>query len=68
MRAVAGREFCRILEQHGWSPLRVSGSHHIYGKAGVDIRLSVPVHGNQSLKGGLQRHWMRLAGLTNDDL
>ena len=68
MRAVSGKEFCRVLEQHGWSLLRVSGSHHIYGKAGVSVRLSVPVHGNDSLKTGLLRHLVKMAGLTESDL
>jgi len=68
MRAISGKDFCRVLEQNGWSLLRVSGSHHIYGKAGVNVRLSVPVHGNDSLKTGLLRHLMKLAGLTEADL
>lgn len=68
MRAVSGKEFCRVLEKHGWSLLRVSGSHHIYGKAGVSVRLSVPVHGNDSLKTGLFRHLVKMAGLTESDL
>lgn len=67
MRAVSGKDFCRVLEQNGWSLLRVSGSHHIYGKTGVNVRLSVPVHGNDSLKTGLLRHLMKLAGLTEAD-
>jgi predicted RNA binding protein YcfA (HicA-like mRNA interferase family) len=29
MRAIAGREFARMIEQRGWQLLRVSGSHHI---------------------------------------
>jgi len=42
---------------------RINGSHHIYAKAGSPIRISVPIHGNESLKAGLQRHLMKLAGL-----
>lgn len=68
MRSVSGKEFARILERHGWSLLRVQGSHHIYGKAGSDVRLSVPVHGNQALKTGLLRHLLKAAGLTENDL
>src|SRR5207253_8599750 len=37
MRAMSGRDFARLLERHGWTLLRVSGSHHIYGKAGTEI-------------------------------
>ena len=68
MRSVSGKELARILERHGWSLLRVQGSQHIYGKAGSDVRLSVPVHGNQALKTGLLRHIMKLAGLGEADL
>lgn len=68
MKSVSGKEFARVLERHGWSLLRVQGSHHIYGKAGSDVRLSVPVHGNQALKTGLLRHLMKMAGLSETDL
>jgi predicted RNA binding protein YcfA (HicA-like mRNA interferase family) len=68
MRSVSGKEFVKILERHGWSLLRVQGSHHIHGRAGSDVRLSVPVHGNQPLKTGLLRHLMKMAGLNESDL
>lgn len=68
MKAVSGKDFSRLLEQKGWSLLRVNGSHHIYGKAGVNVRLSVPIHGNDSLKTGLLRHLMKLAEVAEDDL
>ncbi|MCS1411606.1 MAG: hypothetical protein M2R45_04807 [Verrucomicrobia subdivision 3 bacterium] len=32
-------------------------------KSGVDVRISVPVHGNKLLKIGLQRHLMKVAGV-----
>jgi predicted RNA binding protein YcfA (HicA-like mRNA interferase family) len=48
--------------------LRVSGSHHIYGKAGEVARLSIPFHGGRPLKGGLQRHLMKLARIDEADL
>lgn len=68
MKSVSGREFVRILERHGWSLLRINGSHHIYGKPGNDARLSIPVHGNKALKTGLLRYQLKLAGLTESDL
>ena len=52
MKSVSGKEFAKILEQHGWVLMRVQGSHHIYGKAGSEVRISVPIHRNQSLKIG----------------
>ncbi|HEX6732607.1 MAG TPA: type II toxin-antitoxin system HicA family toxin, partial [Pyrinomonadaceae bacterium] len=43
----------KALERAGWILLRINGSHHIYGKPGSEIRLSVPIHGNKALKTGL---------------
>ncbi len=68
MKSVSGKEFSKILERRGWSLLRVQGSHHIYGKAGSEVRLSVPIHGNQTLKLGLLRHLMKAAGISDNDL
>jgi predicted RNA binding protein YcfA (HicA-like mRNA interferase family) len=63
VKALSGKEFARMLESHGWSLQRINGSHHIYAKSGSTVRISVPVHGNKSLKAGLQCHLMNLAGL-----
>jgi predicted RNA binding protein YcfA (HicA-like mRNA interferase family) len=46
MTAVSGRALARVVERRGWTLLRVSGSHHIYGKTGGIVRLSIPIHGN----------------------
>ena len=54
-----------MREPHGWSRQRINGSHHIYAKAGSQVRISVPIHGNETLKVGLQRHLMKLAGFQN---
>ena len=68
MKAVSGKELCRLLERSDWSLLRVQGSHHIYGRPGSRVRLSVPVHGSKSLKKGLLRHLLKTAGLSEEDL
>jgi predicted RNA binding protein YcfA (HicA-like mRNA interferase family) len=68
MKSVSGKDFAKVLERHSWSLLRVQGSHHIYGKAGRNARLSVPIHGNQSIKIGLLKHLMKVANLSEDDL
>jgi len=33
----------RLLEQNGWSLVRISGSHHVFEKAGSDLMV-IPVH------------------------
>ena len=68
MKAVSGKRFCRLLESKGWNLKRISGSHHIYAKAGNLARISVPVHGNTPLKIGLQRHLMKIAGIIELEL
>jgi predicted RNA binding protein YcfA (HicA-like mRNA interferase family) len=68
VRPVSGGALARAVEKRGWRLLRTSGSHHVYGKAGETARLSIPIHGNRPLKGGLQRHLMKIAGLADSDL
>ena len=68
MKSISGKDFAKVLEKHGWVLLRVQGSHHIYGKPHSEIRISVPIHRNESLKLGLLRHFMKAAGLTDGDL
>ena len=66
MTPLSGKELAKLVESEGWTLLRVNGSHYIYSKPGVNVRLSIPVHGSHKLKFGLQRHLMKLAGLQVD--
>ena len=66
MRSVSGRDLARIVERRGWTLLRVSGSHHIYGKPGSIVRLSIPIHANTALKTGLLRHLAKLADVEDE--
>jgi predicted RNA binding protein YcfA (HicA-like mRNA interferase family) len=68
MKSWPGREFARLVERRGWQLLRVKGSHHIYGKRGSVVRLSIPIHGNRPLKVGLLRHLAKLADIPEDEL
>lgn len=68
MKSVSGRDFARILERHGWTLARVNGSHHIYVKKGQRETISLPIHGNTTLKTGLLRHFMKIADLSEEDL
>jgi len=68
MRSFSGKALAKTLEREGWVLLRVQGSHHIYGKTGSEVRLSLPIQGNQALKRGLVRHLLKLAGLTEKDI
>ena len=61
MKSVSGKEFIKILERRDWKLLRIQGSHHIYGKQGVKLRISVPIHGKKPLKIGLLRYFMKFS-------
>ena len=68
MKPLSGRDFARLVERRGWRLLCVNGSHHIYGKAGSPVRLSIPIHGAQQLKRGLLAHLAKQAGLTEEEV
>ena len=68
MTSVSGRDFACLIERRGWKLLRITGSHHIYGKAGSIVRLSIPIHANRPLKTGLLRHLAKLAEIPEEDL
>ena len=67
MTPLSGKELARLVESKGWALVRVNGSHHIYSKPGVNVRISIPMHSSHKLKFGLQRHLMKLAGLPVDN-
>jgi len=68
MKDVSGKRLAKLAEQKGWYLTRVAGSHHIYVKDGRDERIVIPIHGNQPLKIGLQRHLMKIIPALADDL
>jgi predicted RNA binding protein YcfA (HicA-like mRNA interferase family) len=68
MKSVSGKTLCKIIERKGWMLKRVTGSHHIYIKQGVDAILSIPVHGNRDLPIGTLKSIMKDAGLFETDL
>ena len=68
MKSVSGKKLCKVVEKKGWILKKVTGSHHIYTKTGVDKILSIPVHKNKDLKIGTLKALMRIAELTEEDL
>jgi predicted RNA binding protein YcfA (HicA-like mRNA interferase family) len=65
MKAISGKEFCRLLERNGWYLVRVHGSHHHYSKLGAPVLISVPVHGNKPLKKGTLKALLQKADLLD---
>jgi predicted RNA binding protein YcfA (HicA-like mRNA interferase family) len=68
VKSVSGKHFARILENRGWNLVRVNGSHHVYMQPGSAVRISLPIHGNEDLKIGLLRHFMKISGITENEL
>jgi len=68
MKSVSGKSLCKIVERYGWSLKRITGSHHIYIKEGMNVILSIPVHGSRDLPTGTLRSILKDAGLTEEDL
>ena len=68
MKSVSGKALARLAEQRGWKLARINGSHHIYTKPGRSERLVIPIHGNQSLKTGLQRSLMKIIPVEENEL
>jgi predicted RNA binding protein YcfA (HicA-like mRNA interferase family) len=68
VKTISGKKFAKLLEKHGWYLVRVNGSHHVYMKAGLSARISLPIHGNEDLKLGLLKHLMKIAGIVESEL
>jgi predicted RNA binding protein YcfA (HicA-like mRNA interferase family) len=68
MKAVSGKRLAKLAEQKGWQLARVSGSHHVYTKEGRVERVVIPIHGNTTLKIGLQRALMKIIPVSEDEL
>lgn len=68
MKSISGKNLCKVVEGKGWILKRVTGSHHIYAKKGVQTILSIPVHGNRDLPNGTLKRILKDANLTEDDL
>ncbi len=68
MKEISGKKLAKALERHGWSLVRIKGSHFHYYKTGSKTIISIPVHGNKPLKPGLLSQILKAAGLTSDDI
>ena len=68
MKAVSGKDLCKVLERKGWPLVRTHSCHRIYRSPDGSINLTVPVHTNRTLPTGTQHGIMKTAGLTEADL
>jgi predicted RNA binding protein YcfA (HicA-like mRNA interferase family) len=68
MKAVSGKRLAKLAEEKGWRLARINGSHHIFTMEGRIERLVIPIHGQQTLKTGLQRSLMKLIPVSDEEL
>lgn len=68
MKTISGKNFCKLLESHGWILARINGSHHIYVKSDRELRISIPVHKNDDLKIGLLKKLLKITDISEDEL
>ena len=68
MKSVSGKSIAKLAEGKGWTLARIKGSHRIYVQEGRIERLVIPIHGNRSLKQGLQRALMKIIPLSEEEL
>ncbi len=68
MKSVSGKKLCKVLQDNGWTLLRIKGSHHYFAKEGNPITIAVPVHGNRDLKTGILAALLKDAELTEVDV
>jgi predicted RNA binding protein YcfA (HicA-like mRNA interferase family) len=63
--AISGKQAIKAFSADGFSVVRISkSSHHIMKKPGHRYLLSVPVHGNKTLKPGTLRGLIDSSGMT----
>ena len=68
MKAVSGKRLAQLAQENGWKLVRKKGSHHIFTKSGRLERVVIPIHGNKSLKIGLQRSLMKIIPVAENEL
>ncbi len=61
---LSGKELIKLAIENGWTEIRVRGSHHHFKKDGVPYLVTIPVHGNQSLKVGLEKKILKDLGIV----
>ncbi len=57
----------KAFKRAGWEVARITGSHYILVKVGVEFHLSIPYHRGQMVKLGLLKGLLQDANLTNDE-
>jgi predicted RNA binding protein YcfA (HicA-like mRNA interferase family) len=63
LRALSGRQVCKIMSQHGFDQVRQKGSHIIMQKKKGNTTITVPVPDHDELRTGTLLGIVRQSGL-----
>jgi predicted RNA binding protein YcfA (HicA-like mRNA interferase family) len=64
LAVLSGSEVCRILEKHGFSPVRQKGSHIIMQRKAEGTTITVPVPNHPEIKIGTLLSIIRQSGVS----
>jgi predicted RNA binding protein YcfA (HicA-like mRNA interferase family) len=64
---ITGQDAINAFGKCGYALDRIKGSHHILRHPSKPERLSIPVHGNETVGIGLLGKQIKLAGLSNEE-
>ena len=59
---LSGKELAKLAVENRWKK-RVKGSHHYFNKEGVPMIITIPIHGNKSLKVGFEQKILKDLGI-----
>ena len=68
MRPISGKKLAKLLEKRGWRLARTNGSHHTYKNPNVREMVTISIHGNKTIKLGILKQIMKIAGLSESDI
>lgn len=67
MKSILSKNFCKVIQKHGWILIRITGSHHIFVKTETKTTIVVPVHAKENLKIGVLKQLLKRTNLTESD-
>ena len=67
MKPVTPAQMMKLLQAHGWSVARITGSHFIFSHPDKAIVIPVPNH-SRDLRQGTQASIMKAAGISREEL
>ncbi len=65
---ISGKKLFRILEKHGYQPVRRKGSHVFLESQNGQASTVIPVHGNEDLGKGLLKSILNDLSLSTEEL